>query len=113
MNSLTKISYFSKMSESHEEQVSSYISSHDEPSAPPTEETNGFDHIEKNEIDNALNSVSKQVEEAVAEEVKKPEVTETKPAPAAKSVESTKKVCAACPYTFLGRISISLTCCVV
>lgn len=90
------------MSESHEEQVSSYISSHDEPSAPPTEETNGFDHIEKNEIDNALNSVSKQVEEAVAEEVKKPEVTETKPAPAAKSVESTKKVCAACPYTFLG-----------
>ena len=93
------------MSESHEEQISSYISSHDEPSAPPTEETNGFDHIEKNEIDNAVNSVSKQVEEAVAEEVKKPEpVAETKPAPTTntKSVESDKKVCAACPYNFLG-----------
>jgi len=97
------------MSEHHEEQVPSYISSHDEPSAPPAEETNGFDHIEKNEIESAVNSVTKQVEEAVAEEVKKPEASaETKSASVTpKATESGKKVCAACPYNFLGGACIN------
>ncbi len=101
------------MSDSHEEQVSSYISSHEMPSAPLTEESNGFDHIEKNEIDNAVNSVSRQVEEAVAEEVKRPEPVSEVRSASAKTVDGSKKVCAACPYNFLGTgFDFYFLCCV-
>lgn len=76
----------------HEEQVSSYIPS-DTPTAPPTEETNGFEHVEQQEIENAvdtvLNSVTKSEEAAPAS------------APETKGAEE-KKICGACPYSFLG-----------
>jgi hypothetical protein len=87
----------------HEEQISSYISNDAPPSAPPAEESNnGFEQIEKNEIENAVdsavNTVTKQVDQATAEVVKKVE-EEDKPA---KTAEPAKKICTACPYTFLG-----------
>lgn len=94
----------------HEEQISSYIAN-DSPSAPPVEESNNdFEQIEKNEIENAvdsaINTVTKQVDEA---DEKKPLLAEKKPEEAAavkpeagKTAEPAKKICAACPYNFLG-----------
>lgn len=94
------------MSETHEEQVSSYIPS-DTPSAPPAEENNGFEQIGQNEIESAIDTavaeVTKQVEEASV-----PVVSPLAPVepvkPVAKSVTepAAKTICAACPYNFLG-----------
>lgn len=97
------------MSETHEEQVSSYIPS-DTPSAPPAEENNGFEQIGQNEIESAIDTavaeVTKQVEEASV-----PVVSPVAPVapveplkPVAKSVTepAAKTICAACPYNFLG-----------
>lgn len=97
------------MSETHEEQVSSYIPS-DTPSAPPAEENNGFEQIGQNEIESAIDTavaeVTKQVEEASVPVVSPlAPVAPVEPVkPVAKSVTepAAKTICAACPYNFLG-----------
>ncbi len=101
-------------------------------SAPPSDENNGFEQIEHNEIENANVENAKKLEEeemnklindmssritnsttvapVVPEEQQKPKVTETaKPQelPTSKSCES-KKICAACPYSFLGNFKFLL-----
>lgn len=98
------------MSEAHEEQVSSYISS-DAPSAPPTEENNGFEQIEQNEIESAvdtvLDSVSKNVD-ASAPLLTKESAEPSAPEVAPKTAEPVgKKVCAACPYSYLSGSCLS------
>lgn len=97
------------MSETHEEQVSSYIPS-DTPSAPPAEENNGFEQIGQNEIESAIDTavaeVTRQVEEASVPVVSPvAPVAPVEPVkPVAKSVTepAAKTICAACPYNFLG-----------
>jgi len=97
------------MSETHEEQVSSYIPS-DTPSAPPAEENNGFEQIGQNEIESAIDTavaeVTRQVEEASVPVVSSvAPVAPVEPVkPVAKSVTepAAKTICAACPYNFLG-----------
>ena len=103
------------MSEAHEEQVPSYIPSQEAASAPPmTEENNGFEQIEQTEIENAVDTVLEQLTDNVKvaevaaaapvaekKEEKKPELPE-------KANEAGKKgdICAACPYSFLGKFEI-------
>lgn len=93
-----------------DEQVSSYIPSDTPPAtatAPPTEETNGFEHVEQTEL----------IKEATTEETPAaPAATpaaaaQAAPAAEAKTVEG-KKICAACPYSFLSGSCLSkmLTC---
>jgi len=71
-----------------DEQVSSYITS-DVPSAPE-QESNGFEHVEQSEL------------------LKEATIEETLASPAPKSVEAepktveSKKICSACPYSFLS-----------
>ena len=97
------------MSDAHEEQVSSYIPC-DIPTAPPAEESNGFEQIEQNEIENAvdtaINTVTRQVEEAASDIfVRGPEhLPPAAVSHVAKSAEPAKKICTACPYNLLGNV---------
>jgi hypothetical protein len=103
----------------HEEQVSSYIPSSDSPSAPPAEENNGFEQIGQNEIETAvLDNLTKPEETALIpdeQEVNKiltdlsSKITsEEKPsAETAPKATETKKICGACPYSFLGGSCLS------
>lgn len=95
------------MSEAHEEQVPSYIPSETVPSAPSSEENNGFEQIEQTEIENAVDTVLDQLSDNVkaAEPAPVAPVTEKKEekkteVPAKDA--SKANVCAACPYSFLG-----------
>lgn len=97
------------MSDTHEEQVSSYIPS-SMPSAP-VEETNGFEHVEQTDIENAVDKVVETVTEQVTQEAAPKldstpvEKTVEAPAPTSapsKTAEPTeKKICSACPATYL------------
>lgn len=93
------------MSDTHEEQVSSYIPS-SIPSAP-VEETNGFEHVEQTDIENAVDKVVETVTEQVNQEAAPVEVTPVEKiveAPASapsKTTEAAEKSCGACPATYL------------
>lgn len=109
------------MSETHEEQVSSYIPS-DTPSAPPAEENNGFEQIEQNEIESAVDTVLESVTKSVNEseplmpatETVEPEAAPVAPKaaePAPKVAEPAgKKICGACPYSYFSGSCLSKMC---
>jgi len=88
-----------------DEQVSSYIPSDTPPeataTAPPTEETNGFEHVEQTEL----------IKEATTEETPVAPVAAPAATEPTKTVEG-KNICAACPYSFLSGSCLSkmLTC---
>lgn len=76
-----------------DEQVSSYIPSDTPPTAPPTEETNGFEHVEQTEL----------IKEATTEEVPVAAPAATPAAAAEPKTVEGKKICAACPYRYLSK----------
>lgn len=95
------------MSEVHEEQVPSYIPSQDVASAPAVEENNDFEQIEQTEIENAVDTVLTQL----SDNVKAAEPTPVAPVAENKDEKKSEKlpekpkdtkICAACPYSFLG-----------
>lgn len=79
------------------------------PSAPPADENNGFEQIEHNEIESAVDSVLADARKVNEEEVNNILNSITRVTPATESTELTKSaktcdagVCAICPYSLLG-----------
>lgn len=111
------------MSETHEEQISSYIPS--QASAPPAEENNDFEQIGQSEIESVVDTVIESLsteakeagealkssfEEKIPETPSEPKVVETKPE--TKPEASGKSICAACPYSLLSKLGLNKLCCI-